>query len=185
VNTDVLRALSHSGNYVAGARVGGRIVGGLMGWLGMSTAHELHMHSHILGVVVNSQASGIGFDLKQDQRRWCVERSVTTVEWTTDPLVRRNAYFNLTKLGARASSYLVNFYGAMRDGLNAGEESDRLLITWELGSPRAKGAAEGHAAEPDISRLVREGAAKMLSVAVVAGAPAMCRISPRRCSSKA
>src|SRR5260221_11377377 len=76
VNTDVLRALSHSGNYVAGARVGGRIVGGLVGWLGMSMAHELHMHSHILGVVANSQASGIGFDLKQDPRRWCFERSV-------------------------------------------------------------------------------------------------------------
>jgi predicted GNAT superfamily acetyltransferase len=140
------------------------MVGGLVGWLGMSAANELHLHSHILGVVANSQTAGIGFDLKQDQRRWCRERGVPVVEWTTDPLVRRNAYFNLTKLGARASRYLVNFYGTMSDGLNAGEESDRLLISWELDSPRAKAAAEGHAAEPDISGLVRDGAVKMLSV---------------------
>jgi predicted GNAT superfamily acetyltransferase len=160
----MLRALSYSGSYIAGARVGGRMVGGLVGWLGVSSANVLHMHSHILGVVTNSQAAGIGFDLKQDQRRWCLERGVTTVEWTTDPLVRRNAYFNLTKLGARASRYLVNFYGTMSDGLNAGEESDRLLMSWELDSPRAKAAAEGRAAELDISGLVRDGAVKMLSV---------------------
>jgi predicted GNAT superfamily acetyltransferase len=164
VNTDMLRALSHSGNYVAGARVGGRLVGGLVGWLGVSLTNELHLHSHILGVVANSQAAGIGFDLKQDQRRWCLERRVDTIEWTTDPLVRRNAYFNLAKLGAGANEYLVNFYGAMTDGLNAGEESDRLLISWELDSPRAKAAAEGRVAEPDISGLVRDGAVKMLSV---------------------
>jgi len=170
VNTDMLRALSHSGNYVAGARVGGRMVGGLVGWLGVSPANELHMHSHILGVVADSQVAGIGFDLKQDQRRWCLERGVMTVEWTTDPLVRRNAYFNLTKLGARASRYLVNFYGTMSDALNAGEESDRLLISWELNSPRAKAAAEERAAEPDISGLLRNGAVKVLSVGA-AGEP--------------
>ena len=164
VNTDMLRALSHSGNYVAGARVGGRMVGGLVGWLGVSSANELHMHSHILGVVATSQAAGVGFDLKQDQRRWCLERGVKSVEWTTDPLVRRNAYFNLTKLGAGASEYLVNFYGPMTDGLNAGEESDRLLITWDLDSPRAHAAAEGLAAEPDVEGLLRDGAAAILSV---------------------
>jgi predicted GNAT superfamily acetyltransferase len=179
VNTDMLRALSYSGSYVAGARIGGQLVGGLVGWLGMSPANELHMHSHILGVVTNSQAAGVGFDLKQDQRRWCLERGVTTVEWTTDPLVRRNAYFNLTKLGARASRYLVNFYGAMSDGLNAGEESDRLLISWELDSPRAEAATEGRSAEPDISGLLRDGALEMLSVGP-AGEPVIGEASDAR-----
>jgi predicted GNAT superfamily acetyltransferase len=164
VNTDMLRALSHSGNYVAGARVAGRMVGGLVGWLGMSSADELHMHSHILGVIANSQAAGIGFELKQHQRRWCLEREVDTIEWTTDPLVRRNAYFNLTKLGAGASEYLVNFYGVMTDGLNAGEESDRLLISWKLDSPSATAASGGHVAEPDIAVLLRAGAVATLTV---------------------
>ena len=90
-----------------------------------------------------ARCAGVGFELKQHQRRWCLERGVKTIEWTTDPLVRRNAYFNLTKLGARASDYLVNFYGAMTDGLNAGEESDRLLISWELESRRAAVGSRG------------------------------------------
>lgn len=164
VNIDLLRALAHSGNYVAGARIDGRLVGGLVGWLGARTAGELHLHSHILGVVLGRQVAGVGFDLKQDQRRWCLERGVKTMEWTTDPLVRRNAYFNLTKLGARASGYLVNFYGAMSDALNAGEESDRLLIKWELDSSEARSAAEGGALEPDLESLVRGGAAVALAV---------------------
>jgi predicted GNAT superfamily acetyltransferase len=164
INTDLLRALAHSGNYVAGARVGGRLVGGLVGWLGARALNELHLHSHILGVVADAQVAGVGFELKQDQRRWCLERGVETIEWTTDPLVRRNAYFNLTKLGAAASEYLVNFYGVMTDGLNAGEESDRLLIVWELDSSRARAAAGGHAVEPDIPGLLGGGAAAILSV---------------------
>ena len=164
INTDLLRALAHSGNYVAGARVGGRLVGGLVGWLGARAPNELHMHSHSLGVAADVQVAGVGFELKQDQRRWCLQRGVKTVEWTTDPLVRRNAYFNMTKLGARATEYLVNFYGVMTDGLNAGEESDRLLVSWELDSPLAKAASDGHAAEPDIDDLSRGGAVAVLSV---------------------
>jgi predicted GNAT superfamily acetyltransferase len=170
INADLLRALAHSGNYVAGARLGGRLVGGLVGWLGARAANELHMHSHILGVLADSQVAGVGFELKQDQRRWCLERRVETVEWTTDPLVRRNAYFNLNKLGAHASEYLVNFYGAMTDGLNAGEESDRLLISWELDSSHAKAAAEGRAPEPEVGGLLRDGAVAILSVGA-AGEP--------------
>ena len=179
INSDLLRALAYSGNYVAGARVGGRLVGGVVGWLGVRAANELHMHSHILGVVAGVQVAGVGFELKQDQRRWCLERGVKTVEWTTDPLVRRNAYFNLTKLGAHASEYLVNFYGAMADGLNAGEESDRLLISWELDSPRAKAAAEGRGAEPDVGALLRDGAVAILSVGP-AGEPVVGKASGAR-----
>jgi predicted GNAT superfamily acetyltransferase len=122
------------------------------------------MHSHILGVAADSQARGLGFDLKQHQRRWCLERGIGVIEWTTDPLVRRNVYFNLGKLGAHASRYLVNFYGAMADGLNAGEESDRLLISWELNSKQAMAASTGHATEPELDSLLRDGAGIVLSV---------------------
>jgi predicted GNAT superfamily acetyltransferase len=170
VNSDILKALSHSGNYVVGARIGNRLVGGLVGWLGGRPAHELHMHSHILGVVADSPVRGLGFELKQHQRLWCLERGVKVVEWTTDPLVRRNAYFNLYKLGAHAREYLVNFYGVMTDGLNAGEESDRLLISWQLDSAQAESAAAGRATEPEVEDLIRGGAAAALSVGV-AGEP--------------
>lgn len=144
ITANTLKALVSSGNYVAGAYVGGRLIGGLIAWLGGPPRSHLHLHSHILGVLPNHQVSGLGFELKQHQRSWCLERGIKVVEWTTDPLVRRNVYFNLVKLGAGAPDYLVNVYGVMRDGLNAGEESDRLLIRWELDSEEANSAAAGH-----------------------------------------
>ena len=150
LDANTLRALSHSGNYVAGAYVGQRMVGGLMGWFGGRPPDDLHLHSHILGVLPETEARGVGFALKQHQRTWCLERGVKSIEWTFDPLVRRNAYFNLVKLGADAVEYLVDFYGAMDDGINAGDESDRLLIRWSLDSPKAVAAAEGRPFEPAV-----------------------------------
>ena len=164
INSDILKALAHSGNYVSGGYVDKRLVGGLVGWFGGVPPHELHMHSHILGVLSGSDARGAGFDLKQHQRRWCLARDVKVIEWTTDPLVRRNAYFNLTKLGAQAPEYLVNVYGEMTDEINAGEESDRLLIRWKLDSESVEAAAAGGGAEPNVEELRRGGAEVALSV---------------------
>jgi predicted GNAT superfamily acetyltransferase len=153
VGSDVLKALAHSGNYVSGAYRDGRLIGGLVGWFAGTPPDDLHLHSHILGVLPGSEAHGVGFELKQHQRRWSMQRGLNVIEWTTDPLVRRNGYFNLTKLGANAPEYLINVYGEMRDGINAGEESDRLLIRWHLDSERAKTAAAGTVQEPDVARL--------------------------------
>ena len=164
VDPDVLMALVLSGNYVAGADVDGRLVGGLIGWLGGPPSDHLHLHSHILGIAAGSQVRGLGFELKQHQRTWCLERGVKAVEWTFDPLVRRNAYFNLNKLGAEARSYLVNFYGEMADGINAGEESDRILIEWRLDSPKAAAAAAGRPLEPSADDLQHRQIDALLSI---------------------
>ncbi len=153
VTSDLLRALSHSRNYVAAAFADRRMAGGLVGWLGGMPPSQLLMHSHILGVLPHSEARGVGFNLKQHQRRWCLAREVNVMEWTTDPLIRRNVYFNLAKLGAEAPEYLVDFYGEMPDAFNAGDESDRLLIRWRLDSQRVEEAAAGVAAELDVGKL--------------------------------
>lgn len=171
IGSDVLKALANSRNYVAGGYVDGQLTGGLVGWFGGRPPRELHLHSHILGVLPRSDARGLGFAMKQHQRLWCLERDIKVIEWTTDPLVRRNAYFNLSKLGARAPEYLVNVYGSMRDGINEGEESDRLLIRWSLDSSDATNAADGRPVEPDVDGLTRSGAAVILA-AGPAGEPA-------------
>ncbi|HXI96496.1 MAG TPA: GNAT family N-acetyltransferase [Candidatus Acidoferrum sp.] len=170
ISSDILKALAHSGNYVSGAYLDQKLVGGLVGWFGGSPPQELHLHSHILGVLSGSDAHGLGSELKQHQRRWCLARNVKVMEWTTDPLVRRNAYFNLTKLGAQAREYLVNVYGEMRDDINAGEESDRLLISWRLDSDSAVAAAAGRVLEPSIEDL-REGGAVVALLVGEAGEP--------------
>ena len=130
-NADLLRALSKAGNYVAGAYEGDRLVGAAVAFFGPPAARLLH--SHIAGVT--TPARGLGRALKLHQRDWALARGVTTIEWTYDPLISRNAYFNLVKLGARPDEYLPDFYGEMDDGINAGDYSDRLLVHWDLTAP--------------------------------------------------
>jgi len=178
LDADLLKALAISGNYIAGAYVDGSLAGGLVGWLGGTPPDAMHMHSHILGVLPGNERQGLGFELKQHQRRWCLSRGIKVMEWTTDPLVGRNVYFNLTKLGADAPEYFVNFYGEMRDGINAGEESDRLLIRWRLDSDRAESAAEGKLEELDVDKLRAWNADTILAVG--AGAEPVPRPSSSR-----
>jgi predicted GNAT superfamily acetyltransferase len=126
----MLVALAHAGNYVAGAYREGRMVAASIGFFHLPQARALH--SHITGVLPEHVAEGIGRAIKFHQRAWCLSRGVTTMTWTYDPLVSRNAYFNLRKLGGRATEYLPDHYGSMEDGLNRGQPSDRMLVTWDL-----------------------------------------------------
>ncbi|MGI8608954.1 MAG: GNAT family N-acetyltransferase [Candidatus Dormibacteria bacterium] len=148
INSDLLRALAHAGNYVAGAfDATGAMQSALVSFLG-GPQGAVHVHSHILGVVPGNQARGAGFALKLDQRAWSLAQGYDSMEWTFDPLVRRNAYFNLTKLRSDINDYLVNFYGAMEDGQNGSDDSDRLLVHWDLLSDAVEAAAAGTPAEP-------------------------------------
>jgi predicted GNAT superfamily acetyltransferase len=144
INVATLRALAHSGNYVVGGYRAGPLIAVSVAFLGMG-----HLHSHITGVDRTGQSAGVGYALKQHQRAWSLARGVPAVRWTYDPLVRRNAYFNLHKLGASAREYLPDFYGAMEDGVNTGDTTDRLYISWELASPTAVAAAHGSVPDPD------------------------------------
>ncbi|HZM82956.1 MAG TPA: hypothetical protein VFC19_45145 [Candidatus Limnocylindrales bacterium] len=142
VTTELLRALTKSGNYLVAAHRDDRMVGACVAFFG--PPGEAMLHSHIAGVIPDLIGRGVGLALKLHQREWALDRGVRTITWTFDPLVSRNAYFNLVKLGARAAEYLPDFYGGMHDGINAGDDSDRLLIQWDLHSPEAgETSAEG------------------------------------------
>lgn len=143
VPTNLARAVQHSGGYVAGAFVGGALVGASLAFLGRHDGQVI-LHSHITGVLPDHR--GIGARLKHHQREWCAARDIAAITWTFDPLVARNAYFNLHKLGAVATAYLPDHYGAMADGVNAGEESDRLHVWWPVTPDRTPPAVEASAA---------------------------------------
>jgi predicted GNAT superfamily acetyltransferase len=131
VSAELLRALVYAGNYVAGAWRDDQLIGASAGFVGLHDG-AIHLHSHISGVAPDHQGSSTGYALKQHQREWALDRDIPLIEWTFDPLVRRNAYFNLTKLGAVVVAYESNFYGAMRDAFNAGEETDRAIVQWDI-----------------------------------------------------
>jgi predicted GNAT superfamily acetyltransferase len=140
---DLLRAMTKAGNYATGAydAASGALLGACIGFFGPPAHAELH--SHIAGVVPAGLGRSVGFALKVHQRAWCLHRDVRVIAWTYDPLIRRNAYFNLVKLGARPAEYLRNFYGVMDDVINGGTETDRMLVHWDLRSVAASDASAG------------------------------------------
>ena len=91
-----------------------------------------NLHSHATGVLPEFVGKGIGEMIKRHQWDWAKENGFDTITWTFDPLVRRNAHFNVIKLGARVLGYHQNFYGELDDGINAGEQSDRVLVRWNV-----------------------------------------------------
>ncbi len=129
VGVELLRAISHTGGYVAGAFDSGNIIGASFGFLARHQGAEA-LHSHVTGILPGVQHSGVGRAMKNHQRRWAAERHIPWITWTFDPLVRRNAWFNIEVLDADIAEYLVNFYGPMTDSINAQDESDRLVVAW-------------------------------------------------------
>lgn len=129
---EMLRALAESGNVPWGAFDGDEMVGYVLGWAGVDAEDGIHVHSHMLAALPQRRHSGVGFALKLAQRAMSLDQGLSLVRWTFDPLVARNAHFNVTKLGARCDRFNRNFYGDMSDALNAGDRSDRLVVRWEL-----------------------------------------------------
>ncbi|MET1075097.1 MAG: GNAT family N-acetyltransferase [Umezawaea sp.] len=156
VTTKLLRALSKVGNPVTGAFDGPDLVGACVGFFGAPADRVLH--SHVAGVSSAALGRHVGFALKLHQRAWALERGIALVEWTYDPLVARNAHFNITKLGAVPVEYLANFYGGMEDGINGGDDSDRLLVHWDLGSDAVERACAGPRPAADVEAELARGA---------------------------
>lgn len=136
VGVEVLRGIAHSGGYVAGAFDAGNIIGASFGFLARHDGRPA-LHSHVTGILPGVQHSGVGRAMKNHQRAWAAHHDLEWVTWTYDPLVRRNAWFNIEVLHAVVAEYLVDFYGPMTDAVNRADETDRLLVAW----PTAPAAA--------------------------------------------
>jgi len=170
---EMLRAFGKSGGYIAGAFDADELVGVTVGF---HASPELHaLHSHIAGILPAVSGRSIGYAMKLHQRAWSIARGIPVIEWTFDPLVARNAYFNIRKLSAMPVEYLPNFYGIMGDGINGADETDRLLIRWDLlddDVARAAVVGRAHPVDPHGAGCVR--------IAVPADIESLRREHPRR-----
>jgi predicted GNAT superfamily acetyltransferase len=63
-------------------------------------------------------------------------QGVDRITWTFDPLLSRNAFLNISRLGAVCNTYLRDEYGELRDGLNRGLSTDRFQVDWWVNSHR-------------------------------------------------
>ena len=138
ITPNLLQAMVHSGSYLSGAFIDNKIVGAAFAF--PATNGGLHLHSHMTAVLPEFRDKGVGYALKIDQWNWAKKKNYSHLSWTFDPLVRRNAKLNIAKLGVDISAYFPNFYGDMPDALNAGDESDRLMVSWrtDIDAPKAR-----------------------------------------------
>jgi predicted GNAT superfamily acetyltransferase len=126
---------SETGGQVLGAFHGTDLVGftlAIAGW----RARKPFLHSHMTAVLDGNQDLGVGRRLKLFQREDALARGISRVEWTFDPLVTKNAYFNFMRLGAIARRYLPNAYGITTSPLHGSLPTDRLVAEWHLRSYR-------------------------------------------------
>ena len=176
VAVDLLRALDHSGNCILAGWAAGRMVGASVAFRGLHEGRPC-LHSHITGVLPEFQLRGAGHALKLHQRAWALAAGIEEITWTFDPLVARNAHFNLTKLGADADEYLVDFYGPLRDEVNRDDATDRLLAAWRLTGRRATRALSGRLRIPVIDALRESGDPVVLDIDA-GGRPALAGPGP-------
>jgi predicted GNAT superfamily acetyltransferase len=139
-----LIAVQRSGGLVAGAfeKKTKKLIGFCFGFPGIWNNEIIHC-SRMLAVLPRLQMKNIGFKLKLYQRRFCLQIGVRKIHWTFDPLISKNAYFNLAKLGARGIRYYKNYYGSDATSIfNRGLDTDRILVEWNISDFHSKSSSK-------------------------------------------
>lgn len=130
---DVVPAtLLHVVEFVGGLAAGafdqhGALLGFVFGISGVRDGQLAHW-SHMLGVRESARNMGLGRMLKEYQRNALAALGITRIYWSFDPLMAKNAYFNLNRLGARVVEYVPDMYGTTESPLHLGMATDRLVV---------------------------------------------------------
>jgi predicted GNAT superfamily acetyltransferase len=130
---------SETGGQVLGAFHGKDLVGFTMAIAGWRDRNPF-LHSHMTAVLAEYRDRSVGRRLKLFQRDDALARGFSLIEWTFDPLVTKNAYFNFMRLGAIARRYVPNAYGITTSPLHGSLPTDRLIAEWHLRSERVRNA---------------------------------------------
>ena len=126
-----------AGGFILGAFAENRLVGFVLSVPGFARRKRF-FYSHMTAVARDFQNGGIGAKLKWAQRDFALAENVSLIKWTFQPVLARNAYFNLNRLGATIEKYIPNFYGTDYPNLSEkiGLDSDRLYVDWNLKSEK-------------------------------------------------
>ncbi|GAA4170164.1 GNAT family N-acetyltransferase [Gryllotalpicola koreensis] len=130
INPRLMSALRRSGGSVIGARdPSGALIGFAYGFTGTGAEGPFH-YSQSVVVAPEHQHRGLGRRLKEAQRALALEAGVTVMRWAFDPLLARNAHFNLDVLGGRARWYSGDYYDTQ--ATEPGGGTSRLVVEWDL-----------------------------------------------------
>ena len=141
VPATILKVSQRLGGVTAGAfAADGTLLGFVFGMTGVERGAIVHW-SDMLAVRAGAQNHGIGRRLKDFQREAVRALGATRMYWTYDPLVARNAHFNLNRLGVRVAEYVPDMYGTdTGSAMHTGFGTDRFVVVWPIG---AAGSAAG------------------------------------------
>ena len=165
-----------AGGWTLGALQPDRLVG-FVHHLAAVRGDEVFGYSHMMAVAKDYQNKGVGLRLKLAQRERAMQDGRKLIKWTWDPMMARNAHFNLNRLGATVDAYADNYYGVDYNtdsslAEKVGLPSDRLIATWNLDSVRVNALANGATAPVE--------AKPVTSVAIPAEWTAFVKQDPKR-----
>jgi predicted GNAT superfamily acetyltransferase len=94
----------------------------------------------------------IGDELVKTLYSCAKERDIARIRWTYDPMVSRNGYIYIHKMGALVREIGFNYYSAVftSDEFNRSISTDRFVVEWLVNSKRVKERME-QGITPDLS----------------------------------
>src|SRR5260221_4636314 len=129
--------LVRNGALLIGAHDSGRLVGFLLGYLGLESPNSerpalanLKMVSQRMAVLPEYRDRGIGYEMKLAQRQYAQKQGIRLITWTYDPLLTRNAHLNIRKLGAIVREYWRDYYGTTPSAQGVLGASGRFSVEW-------------------------------------------------------
>lgn len=170
----MLISLVRNGGAVLGAFKEDRLIGILIGYLGMESPDadrpamaNLKLVSQRMAIAPDFRNSGLGYEMKLAQRRFAMRHGIRLITWTFDPLLSRNAHLNVRKLGAVIYEYHRDYFGTAHAPLVAAESSDRVVAEWWVTSNRVEQRLSGRRAGLSIEQYL-SGNARLLNPSGVA-----------------
>ncbi|MHB8512000.1 MAG: hypothetical protein ACYDCC_07430 [Actinomycetota bacterium] len=130
----LLRALTAHSNPLLGA-FDPTAIGGVLGWWGLDPDGSRFLFSQKLCVLDSQRRRGTAVALKRAQAEYARSHGVNEIRWTFDPMRAANASLNLNTLRATGIAFYEDLYGPREDAFNAGERTDRMLVSWKLQQP--------------------------------------------------
>jgi predicted GNAT superfamily acetyltransferase len=133
VPATILKVTQQIGGVTAAAfDPSGRLLGFVFGMIGSMDGELVHW-SDMLAVHPDARNKGLGRRLKLFQRELLRPLGVERMFWTYDPLVAKNAFLNIVRLGARPTEYVIDMYGSdTHSALHSGLGTDRFIVAWDL-----------------------------------------------------
>lgn len=166
LNSNLLSALTRNGGSAVGAFTPDeRLIGFAYGFAGCD-ANEVNYHySQAAAVDSAHQGRGVGQALKLAQREVALRWGQRTMRWTFDPLLARNAHFNLSSLGAVGIAFERDYY--------ARPDTDRLVVSWDLAAPgggRSEPTGAPVVSRADWGQEVRDDLGRWIAIPAESGA---------------